>query len=305
MCIAIVALDVHPRFPVVIASNRDEFFAREAAPCAYWDPNGPCASVLGGRDRARGGTWLAVDVDAASWAVVTNVREGPQPAAAPKTRGWLPLVLLRGAAAGAPSLFSTARSIAAVGSDFGGFHLVGGRGAREAVWVTNRAAPGARRLPPGLHCVTNAGVINPPWPKCARARRLVHEALARHESTPRALAQDLLDSVLNDAVRAAEDELPDTGVGIALERALSSICVEGLPDYGTVAQSVIVVDEVGRVTFVERRGGSVVTHEGRGPGRRQWGGPLRVLLSALLLGGLLVHALGGKRTGGRILHPRV
>ncbi|HET8831194.1 MAG TPA: NRDE family protein, partial [Casimicrobiaceae bacterium] len=30
MCLAVIALDVHPRFAVVIAANRDEFHARAA-----------------------------------------------------------------------------------------------------------------------------------------------------------------------------------------------------------------------------------------------------------------------------------
>ncbi|NCT85719.1 MAG: NRDE family protein, partial [Comamonadaceae bacterium] len=36
MCLAAFALNAHPRFPLVIAANRDEFFARPAAPMAWW-----------------------------------------------------------------------------------------------------------------------------------------------------------------------------------------------------------------------------------------------------------------------------
>src|SRR6266536_472818 len=70
MCLALVALDAHPRFPLVIAANRDEFHAREAAP-AHWWPDG----TLAGIDRVGGGTWFGVDTRG-RWALVTNFREG-------------------------------------------------------------------------------------------------------------------------------------------------------------------------------------------------------------------------------------
>ena len=45
MCLALVALDAHPRYPLVVAANRDEHHARPAAPARWWDEG-----WLGGRD---------------------------------------------------------------------------------------------------------------------------------------------------------------------------------------------------------------------------------------------------------------
>lgn len=51
------------------------------------------------------------------------------------------------------------------------------------------------------------------------------------------LASELIDGVLSDTTKYPDDALPDTGVGLETERALSSIFVE-IPEkgYGTRAQ---------------------------------------------------------------------
>src|SRR5207237_8312853 len=70
MCLAIVALNAHPRLPLVIAANRDEFHSRDAAPAHWWEEG-----VLAGRDLAGGGTWFGVTRNG-RWALGTNFREG-------------------------------------------------------------------------------------------------------------------------------------------------------------------------------------------------------------------------------------
>ena len=56
MCLVALAIDQSRRFPLVIASNRDEYFKRPAARLAWWAPEPGAASVLGGRDLDSGGT---------------------------------------------------------------------------------------------------------------------------------------------------------------------------------------------------------------------------------------------------------
>ena len=83
MCLALIALDVHPRLALVIAANRDEFHARASAPAHWW-----ADGKLAGLDRVGGGSWFGVDATG-RWALVTNYREGvPRDPAAP-SRGML------------------------------------------------------------------------------------------------------------------------------------------------------------------------------------------------------------------------
>jgi len=49
MCLAVVALDAHPRYALVVAANRDEYHARPAAPVDWWD-DGSHGGMLAGRD---------------------------------------------------------------------------------------------------------------------------------------------------------------------------------------------------------------------------------------------------------------
>ena len=71
MCLIVVALGATPRYPLIVAANRDEQHARPTASAAWWTaPPG----VFGGRDLLAGGTWLAVD-RRGRFAAVTNVRD--------------------------------------------------------------------------------------------------------------------------------------------------------------------------------------------------------------------------------------
>src|SRR5580700_2917275 len=72
MCLILLAWRVHPRFPCVLAANRDEFHDRATAAAEWW----PSAErVLAGRDLQAGGTWLGVTRRGA-FAALTNFRDG-------------------------------------------------------------------------------------------------------------------------------------------------------------------------------------------------------------------------------------
>lgn len=70
MCIIFLALQQHPKYPVILLSNRDEYFARPTVP-AHYDADNP--QVLAGRDLQKGGTWLGVTTDGRI-AAITNYR---------------------------------------------------------------------------------------------------------------------------------------------------------------------------------------------------------------------------------------
>jgi len=94
MCLIVAAWRVHPRFPLVLAANRDECHRRPAAPAARWQTP---AGLVGGRDLEAGGTWLAADT-LGRVAAVTNVREQCPPPEHARSRGELPVAFLGGRA---------------------------------------------------------------------------------------------------------------------------------------------------------------------------------------------------------------
>jgi folate-binding protein YgfZ len=72
MCLIVVGWRVHPDYPLVVAANRDEFYARPSARWPDFWPDAP--QVIGGRDLEAGGTWLGI-TESGRFAAVTNVRE--------------------------------------------------------------------------------------------------------------------------------------------------------------------------------------------------------------------------------------
>jgi len=61
---------------------------------------------------------------------------------------------------------------------------------------------------------------------------------------------DKLFKILSDTSIAADETLPDTGVGLRLERILSSIFIKS-PQYGTRCSTVITIDDNENVEFIE------------------------------------------------------
>src|SRR5581483_3876365 len=126
----------------------DEFVDRAwDPPAAHWG-----GTVLGGRDRVAGGTWLAVRPEQPALAAVLNGRRllaADDPAR--HSRGALPLAAVRGQPL--PDRAELAR--------FDGFHLVRASPGGVAVVTWDGDGPREQLLPPGDHVITNAGVDVP------------------------------------------------------------------------------------------------------------------------------------------------
>jgi len=239
MCLAAFALNAHPRFPLVIAANRDEFFARAAAPMAWW---GDRPDILAGRDLSAGGTWFGL-TRAGRLALLTNVREpGRQNPDAP-SRGALVVDWLNSDDS-APDF---AQQLA---SGYNGFNLVTADVSRNTWhWLSNRA-PAPVALGAGIHTLSNAA-LDTPWPKTVGLRAAMAEALAQAVDADD-LAERLL-AALADPSPAPDAALPDTGVGLARERLLSPRFIR-MPDarYGTRCSTVLIREAGGATRIVER-----------------------------------------------------
>jgi uncharacterized protein with NRDE domain len=236
MCLLVFAWRRHPRYPLVLAGNRDEFHARAAAPAHWWDDPG---DLLAGRDQQAGGTWLGVTRDGRA-AVVTNYRElGERRRDAP-SRGGLIVDYVR--SRHAPERFLA--ELAPRARAYAGFNLIAGDGSTLA-WYSNRdTAP--RVLPPGIYGLSNH-LLDTPWPKLTRVRERFASALAADSLDPQALL-----ALLDDRTPAADGERPDTGLPEELERALSAPFIV-TPTYGTRCSTVLMTSADGRCDFIERR----------------------------------------------------
>jgi uncharacterized protein with NRDE domain len=237
MCLAVIALDAHPRYAVVLAANRDEFHARPAKVAHWWNDAGS-APILAGRDLAQSGTWLGLARDG-RWAFVTNVREPSRFDPLAPSRGNLVPALLRD-----PRPLAVAFEATVGGAHgYNGFNLVAGDAAMAA-FGSNRG-PRAQALVRGIHGISNAG-LDTPWPKLVRAKTGL---AAWVTSSDEELAR--LWPVLDDREPAGDDELPDTGISRERERLLSSPFIVS-DSYGTRCSTLVALARDGEARFVER-----------------------------------------------------
>ncbi|MES2363337.1 MAG: NRDE family protein [Pseudomonadota bacterium] len=252
MCLVAFAINTSARWPLVIASNRDESFERPSLPLARWQ-NAAGHTIISGRDVRAGGTWLGM-TPGGRIALLTNVRELPasSQAPAPKSRGELVMRWLE-SDMDADQFMAQTDSTA-----YAGFNLVVGDWSTNSwTWLGNRsfdrklAGSAAHRpqgsgwcsraLAPGVYGLSNAA-LDTPWPKTLALKKALAGAMAdaAHAPDPDAMEATLW-TALASRRRAGPGELPDTGLPMALEEALSSAFVDS-PEraYGTRCSTLLV-----------------------------------------------------------------
>lgn len=246
MCLIGLALDAHPRYGLVIAANRDEYFRRPAEGIDWWRPHDAAHWLLGGRDLDGGGTWMALS-EQGRVAMLTNVRDPARHRPDAASRGALPVQWLQ-ASGSAHTLWPT---LAARGCN--PFNLIGGDLLSGHWWWADDRADAPTPLAPGLHAVSNAS-LGTPWPKVQRLRQALAGALEAADEA-RGLT-DRLFAALADRTGAPDDQLPDTGVGLARERMLSPAFIRSDDGhYGTRCSTVLLGErraEGWRLAMTER-----------------------------------------------------
>lgn len=231
MCLILVGWRSHAHYPLVVAANRDEFYARPTAFAARW-PETP--QVIGGRDLEAGGTWLGMSENG-RFAAITNVREPGMPVGK-KSRGELTRDFLL---ADFPAAAYAARI---AGGDYAGFNLLLGDGV-SLLYCSNRGT-GPQVLAPGIYGLSNS-TLDTPWPKLESSRRRFSGALRGLPD------EEAFFELLADREMAADEDLPKTGVPLAWERLLSAVFVAS-ETYGTRASTILLQRTDGVMTLHER-----------------------------------------------------
>lgn len=241
MCLIVLALDAHPHWPVVIAANRDEFFARPTQAAQFW-PEQP--DLLAGRDLEQGGTWMGITTSGRI-AAITNFRDGTRARGSGKrSRG----LLVRDFLTSTMDVDAFADALARAADDYDGFNLLFGAQGRF-IHFSNRSRV-ATPLPLGIYGLSNH-LLDTPWPKVERAKLALREAL----QAPEPALHERLEVLLRDDARAPDHALPDTGVTREWERMLSSVFIR-TEAYGTRASTTVSIDRCGAIEFIERSFGA-------------------------------------------------
>ena len=237
MCLIAIAWRAHSDYELIVAANRDEFHDRPAAPAAFWND---APGVFGGRDLKQGGGWLALH-ESGRLAAVTNVRRMVPPDPKAPSRGALVARFL----GSNKTADAYSRGLNGNAENYAGFNLLLHDG-HHLSYCTNSESYRCESLDPGIHIVSNAS-LDTPWPKAQRLRRALQAFINQ-----RVASRKLLFTALGDCEQAADSKLPDTGVGLELERFLSPPFIRG-DRYGTRASTVVTIARDGRAEFIERR----------------------------------------------------
>lgn len=238
MCLVALAWKSHPRWQLLLAGNRDEFHARPTAALARWAGE---SKILAGRDLQSGGTWAGID-GRGRCAVVTNVRDPLAALSAPISRGALPVDFLESD----HDADHHGRTLLAGSTQYAPFNLLL-VDADSCEYVGNYPVE-HRAIAPGIHGMSNGG-FDTSWPKTRRLCMAMEAWSQTDASDPTAMWNALADEQIAD-----DEDLPNTGVGLELERMLSPAFIRG-PQYGTRASTLIAIDYEGRGWISERRFG--------------------------------------------------
>lgn len=236
MCLIVFAYDCHPRYTMILAANRDEYFKRPTASACFWDSH---PEILAGRDLEMLGTWMGIS-RSGRWAALTNFRDPASQLANPKSRGRLVGNFL----CGDTSPFDYLQDVVLARDSYNPFNLLVGDGAK-LFFLCSKAAE-IKELTPGLYGLSNQQ-LDYPWPKVQKSK----QALAQYLDLSQEVEPQALFEILADEERAPDSQLPATGISYDLEKLLSSIFIRGT-DYGTRSSTVLLIDRQRRVRFVEK-----------------------------------------------------
>ncbi len=238
MCLVIFAYRSHPRYPLLLAANRDEFHARPTAPATFWQEQ---PHLLAGRDLEAGGTWMGITREG-RFAAITNFRDPAQTSSGLRSRGELPLDYLLGDSAPDDYL----QAVSARDGDYAGFNLL--LGDTHSLWYYSNSLPAHERRPrslsPGVYGLSNAH-LDTPWPKVVTGKSRMR---ALRGGRP---GHDRLGETVSDIALAQESELHPQGLSGEMDRLLSAQFIV-TPAYGTRSTTTLWIDDSGLSSWRER-----------------------------------------------------
>ncbi|ACN16721.1 conserved hypothetical protein [Desulforapulum autotrophicum HRM2] len=236
MCLILAAYEKTPGKRLIIAANRDEFLDRPTLPMHCWAKG---SGIIAGKDIKAGGTWLGV-TKKGRFAAITNFRKPSLQRQDAPSRGGIVTDFLESNLD--PATFLNRFKTQA--QRFNGFNLLAGD-QNSLYWFSNiKGSP--TRLLPGFYGISNH-LMNTPWPKVARGKKALEKCLNKTGD----ITTDALFPLLADRTRPHDDELPDTGVGMAWERLLAPIFIES-PTYGTRCSTILIITQTGEIDICER-----------------------------------------------------
>lgn len=245
MCLIVFKWAPNSQIPLTLAANRDEFHQRPSLDAHFWEDD---PAIFAGRDIEKGGTWLGIAKQKNSHtfklAALTNFRcldrTDYQHSRGEVTQNFL---RTQHSAQAYTKQLNFDQYAGFNGLFFDGESLVYCHHERNK-------KPEIITLEEGIYGLSNAK-LNTSWPKVERTKAAFSKSCTQQpfEHMIRELFTHLKDTTI-----ANDNELPQTGVGIELERMLSPAFIIS-PSYGTRTSTVVVIshEQSGQSTYFEER----------------------------------------------------
>ena len=234
MCLILFSWKDNSQHKLILAANRDEFYARPTSAADFWEDQ---PDILGGRDLEAGGTWMGLTRQG-RFAAITNYRDPSIKRENAPSRGALTTDFLMGAERPGDYL----EKIDKEADRYYGYNLLVSDG--EELWYYSNISKQAKALGPGSYGLSNA-LLDTAWPKVKLGKELFRSSVVNGSS------QSKLLEVLGNDEKPADKDLPKTGVPYEWEKAISSMFIE-TETYGTCCSTILLIDHENQARFVEK-----------------------------------------------------
>ena len=234
MCTTLFSFKSNIEYPIIIASNRDEFYDRPTLNSNFWNDY---PDVLGGIDLKALGTWLGITKNG-KIAILTNYREPEKHKPNLKSRG----LLLKKFLIEDISINSFNKKLLKENQKYNGYNIIYGN-IQNMFYFSNKINK-IIKLNSGIFGLSNA-LLNTPWPKVEKGKSKLDKEVSKKIPDINKIM-----SILKDNIIADDKNLPNTGIGLGHERLLSPIFIKS-SKYGTRSSIVIMIDKNMNVTFIE------------------------------------------------------
>ena len=226
MCIIFLSLNSNPQYKFILLANRDENYHRPSSAATFWSPD-----ILAGRDLISNGSWLGITKQGRFAAITNVISSNISPGI--QSRGSLVIDFLKSAIS--PLDYVTSLR----GKDnYPWYNIIVGD--TEQIFIYSNESDQIISLnKSGIYGIGNVG-LNKTSPKLERGKILLADCTN---------IEQLFD-ILNDRTKCDDKLLPRV-LDVEVERAMSTIFVKS-SEFGTRAQTVILIDYNDKVTFIER-----------------------------------------------------
>lgn len=232
MCLISFQWQPNAERKLILTANRDEFFQRPTQQLHQWKSQ---PGVVAGKDLSQSGTWLGIHKNG-RFAALTNHRDLKKESkkkvpANPISRGNLVIDFLTSNLAPLDYLALLEKTA----QQYDGYNLIVASGDTLA-YFSNRSEQPPVALQAGLYGLSN-GLLQTPWPKLTSAKQKLANWIETDEQDKPQLA-----GLLSSTEIACDNVLPNTGIGLEMERVLSSEKII-TPAYGTRCSTGLIIDQ--------------------------------------------------------------